>query len=87
MELWTLAIMPVVVLLVPLVWKDLISPRVNPPEEKQQTKDDTAVTVGQPVDFASAAVTSLTEQLAEERAQHDRCDALLDQHGHDIPHN
>lgn len=86
MELWTIAILPVAVVLLPLIWKDVISPRVNPPEEKVE-KATEPVVVGQPVDFASAAVNSLTEQLADERAQHDRCDALLTQYGHDIPHD
>ncbi|WP_130012014.1 hypothetical protein [Serinicoccus sediminis] len=89
MDWWQVVLIPVGLALVPLVWKDFVSPRVNPAKDTPP-KSAEPVVVGQPVeavDYAPALVRSLTEQLTDERAQHDRCDALLAEHGLDVPHD
>ncbi|WP_130012131.1 hypothetical protein [Serinicoccus sediminis] len=84
MELWTLAILPVLLVLAPLVWKDLISPRVNP--ERDKPDESTTVVVGQPVQGIDWDAR-LVDDFDREQLEHRLCHSVMRDHGITIPHD
>ncbi|WP_191564963.1 hypothetical protein [Janibacter melonis] len=79
---------PLALLLVGFILTNLILPFIK--RGKKDQKDTPAVTVGEPVSASAGWETSrdLYERLlADERADHDHCDALLTQHGIELPHS
>lgn len=67
---WLLALSPFVLALIPLVWSDIIRPRVRPkrpqpdpvvtPSPAQDTADHVPVVIGETLDMTGVAVETLT---------------------------